>query len=48
MDMQGWWEELVAQSTDPHPNRDTVIECLEQLLEGIKEGDSLPKHTEED
>jgi hypothetical protein len=48
MDMQSWWEELVAQLADPRPNRDTVIECLQKLLEGIQEGDPLPHHSDEE
>jgi hypothetical protein len=47
MDMQGWWEELIAQLSSPNPNRATVIECLKNLLEGIQEGDPLPEHVEE-
>jgi hypothetical protein len=42
MDMQSWWDELVAQLSDPHPNSDVVIECLEHLLEGITRGEDLP------
>ncbi len=48
MDMQSWWDELVAQLSDPHPNHDTIIECLEQLLEGIRLGDPLPKIMEDE
>jgi hypothetical protein len=48
MDTQGWWEELVAQLAAPHPNRETVIECLRELLDAIQEGDPLPHHSEEE
>jgi hypothetical protein len=43
MDMQSWWDELVAQLAADQPNRDTVIECLKQLLEGAELGDPLPQ-----
>jgi hypothetical protein len=48
MDTQGWWEELVAQLSDPRPNRETVIEVLQELLDAIQEGDPLPRHSEEE
>jgi hypothetical protein len=48
MDVQGWWDELVAQLADPHPNREQVLECLRKLLEEIEDGEPLPRHTEEE
>ena len=48
MDTQGWWEELVAQLADPQPNRDVVIECLQQLLEAMEDGDPLYQVNEEE
>ena len=41
MDMQSWWDELVAQLSDPQPNRDVVIECLEKLLDAAAQGEPL-------
>jgi hypothetical protein len=48
MDTQGWWDELVAQLADPQPNREVVIECLQNLLEAMEEGDPLPQAIEEE
>jgi hypothetical protein len=48
MDVQGWWDELVAQLADPHSNREQVLECLRKILEGIEDGEPLPRHTEEE
>jgi len=48
MDIQGWWDELVAQLADPQPNRDVVLECLQNLLEAVEEGDPLPQVIEEE
>lgn len=48
MDTQAWWDELVAQIESGNPSRDAVIECLNRLLERIKDGEPLPKPTEDD
>jgi hypothetical protein len=45
-DMQSWWDELVAQLAEDEPDRDSVIACLQQLLEGATRGDDLPQVTE--
>ena len=42
MNIQRWWDELVAQLSDPQPNRDMVIACLEKLLEAAAHGEPLP------
>jgi hypothetical protein len=47
MDMQSWWDELVAELVEEEPDRDSVIECLQQLLEGAARGDDLPQVEEE-
>jgi hypothetical protein len=47
MDMQGWFDELCAQLAD-NPNRESVIECLEHLLDGIKDGEDFPTLSEGD
>ena len=46
MDMQSWWDELVAELAE-EPDRDSVIECLQQLLAGAERGDDLPQVEEE-
>jgi hypothetical protein len=43
MDMQSWWDELVAQLAEDEPERDSIIECLQQLLEGAARGDDFPQ-----
>ena len=48
MDMQSWWDELVTQLVEEPPDRDSIIECLQQLLKGAKRGDDLPQVTEMD
>jgi hypothetical protein len=45
-DMQSWWDELVTQLAEEQPDRDSVIECLQQLLAGAARGDDLPQVTE--
>ena len=47
MDMQDWWDELVAQLAEEEPDRESVIACLHQLLDGAERGDPLPQLDEE-
>jgi hypothetical protein len=47
MDMQSWWDELVMELSEEQPDRDSIIECLQQLLEGAERGDDLPQVEEE-
>jgi hypothetical protein len=47
MDMQSWWDELVMELAEEQPNRDTIVECLQQLLAGAERGDDLPQVEEE-
>ena len=47
MDMQSWWDELVAELAEDEPDRDLIIACLQQLLAGAERGDDLPQLEEE-
>jgi hypothetical protein len=47
MDMQSWWDELVAELGEDEPDRDLIIACLQQLLAGAERGDDLPQLEEE-
>jgi len=47
MDMQSWWDELVTELAEEEPDRDSVIEYLQQLLAGAERGDDLPQVEEE-
>ena len=47
MDLQDWWEELVAELAEEEPDRAIIIECLQRLLAGAALGDDLPQVEEE-